>query len=49
VIQIAWLTSDKERLRKSKTGHLSRFLKSIFGGVKRMPPAGSKAHSPDQS
>lgn len=37
VIQIAWLTSDKERLRKSKTGHLSRVLKSILGGVKRMP------------
>jgi hypothetical protein len=33
VIQIAWLTSDEEKLRKTKRGRVSRFLKTILGGV----------------
>jgi hypothetical protein len=33
VIQIAWLTSEKEKLRKTRTGRISRFLKSVFGGL----------------
>lgn len=33
VIQIAWLTSEEEKLRKTKRGRFSRFLKSIFGGL----------------
>jgi hypothetical protein len=32
VIQIAWVVSEEEKLRKTKTGRLSRFLKSIIGG-----------------
>lgn len=31
VIQIAWLTSEKEKLRKTKRGKLSHFLKRLFG------------------
>jgi 2OG-Fe(II) oxygenase superfamily len=33
VIQIAWLTSEKEKLRKTRTGRISRFLKSVFGSL----------------
>jgi hypothetical protein len=31
VIQIAWITSEDEKLRKAKRGRVSRFLKSILG------------------
>jgi hypothetical protein len=34
VIQIAWLTSEEEKLRKTRTGRISRFLKSVVGGLK---------------
>ena len=31
VIQVAWLTSDEERLRKTKRGKFSRAFKKLFG------------------
>jgi hypothetical protein len=33
VIQVAWLTSEEEKLRKTKRGRMSRLLKSLFGGI----------------
>ena len=33
VIQVAWLTSEKEKLRKTRTGRISRFLKNVFGSL----------------
>jgi 2OG-Fe(II) oxygenase superfamily len=33
VIQVAWLTSEDEKLRKTKRGKLSRLFKKIFGSV----------------
>jgi hypothetical protein len=33
VIQIAWLTTEEEKLRKTRTGRISRFLKSLGGQV----------------
>jgi hypothetical protein len=41
VIQIAWLTSEAEKLRKTRRGRISRFLKSVVGEVKR---TGGKQH-----
>jgi len=35
VIQIAWLTSDEEKLRKTQRGKLSRLFKKLFGGLDR--------------
>jgi hypothetical protein len=35
VIQIAWLTSEEEKLRKTRTGRISRFLKSVSGDFQR--------------
>jgi hypothetical protein len=43
VIQIAWLTSEAEKLRKTRTGRLSRFLKRVVGDVKH---AGSSHSMP---
>ena len=40
VIQIAWLTSEDEKLRKTKRGSVSRFLKSILGGLDKRIGAG---------
>ena len=40
VIQIAWLTSEEEKLRKTKRGTVSRFLKSILGGFDKRIGAG---------
>lgn len=31
VLQIAWLTSEEEKLRKTQRGKLSRFFKKLFG------------------
>ncbi len=31
VIQVAWLTSEKEKLRKTRRGRFSRALKKVFG------------------
>ncbi|MBL0163289.1 MAG: 2OG-Fe(II) oxygenase [Xanthomonadales bacterium] len=42
VIQIAWLTSEDEKLRKTKRGKLSRLFKKLFGGVDRRIGAGRK-------
>ena len=35
VIQVAWLTSEEEKLRKTQRGKLSRLFKKIFGGLDR--------------
>lgn len=35
VIQIAWLTSDEEKLRKTRRGKFSRFFKKWFGAIDR--------------
>lgn len=42
VIQIAWLTSEDEKLRKTQRGNLSRFFKKMFGGIDRRIGAGRK-------
>ncbi len=33
VIQVAWLTSEEEKLRKTRRGKLSRLFKKLFGSV----------------
>jgi len=40
VIQIAWLTSEDEKLRKTQRGKLSRLFKKLFGGLDRKLGAG---------
>ncbi|HEY8010741.1 MAG TPA: 2OG-Fe(II) oxygenase [Rudaea sp.] len=40
VIQVAWLTSEDEKLRKTQRGKLSRLLKKLFGGLDRKLGAG---------
>ena len=35
VIQIAWLISEEEKLRKTRTGRISRFLKRVVGEAPR--------------
>jgi hypothetical protein len=35
VIQVAWLTSEDEKLRKTQRGKLSRLFKKLFGGIDR--------------
>lgn len=35
VIQVAWLTSEEERLRKTRRGKLSRLFKKLFGALDR--------------
>lgn len=40
VIQIAWLTSEDEKLRKTQRGKLSRFFKRLFGSLDRKFGAG---------
>jgi 2OG-Fe(II) oxygenase superfamily len=35
VIQVAWLTSEEEKLRKTQRGKLSRLFKKLFGGLDR--------------
>ncbi len=42
VIQVAWLTSEEEKLRKTKRGRLSRWFKRLFGGIDRRLGAGRK-------
>jgi hypothetical protein len=47
VVQVAWLTSEDEKLRKTRRGRLSRFFKRVFGGLDRRLGAGrdrSAAH-----
>ena len=47
VIQVAWLTSEDEKSRKTRRGRLSRLFKKLFGAVDRRLGAGrdrSKAH-----
>jgi len=40
VIQVAWLTSEEEKLRKTQRGKLSRLFKKLFGGLDRRFGAG---------
>jgi len=40
VIQVAWLTSEEEKLRKTQRGRLSRLFKKLFGGLDRRLGAG---------
>ena len=40
VIQVAWLTSEEEKLRKTQRGRLSRLFKKIFGALDRRFGAG---------
>lgn len=40
VVQVAWLTSEDEKLRKTRRGRLSRFFKRIFGSLDRRLGAG---------
>jgi hypothetical protein len=35
VIQIAWLINEEEKLRKTRTGRISRFLKRVVGEARR--------------
>jgi len=35
VIQVAWLTSEEEKARKTQRGKLSRLFKKLFGGLDR--------------
>lgn len=42
VIQIAWLTSEVEKLRKTRRGRLSRLFKKLFGAIDRRIGAGRK-------
>lgn len=40
VIQVAWLTSEDEKLRKTKRGKFSRLFKKLFGAFDRRLGAG---------
>jgi len=40
VIQVAWLTSEEEKARKTKRGKFSRVFKKIFGKLDRQHGAG---------
>jgi hypothetical protein len=40
VIQVAWLTSDDEKLRKTRRGRFSRLFKKLFGAIDRRLGAG---------
>jgi hypothetical protein len=40
VIQIAWLTSEEEKARKTQRGRLSRLFKKLFGGLDKKLGAG---------
>ena len=40
VIQVAWLTSEDEKLRKTQRGKLSRLFKKLFGALDRKLGAG---------
>lgn len=40
VIQVAWLTSEAEKLRKTRRGKLSRFFKKVAGGLDKKLGAG---------
>ncbi|MDE2421303.1 MAG: 2OG-Fe(II) oxygenase [Gammaproteobacteria bacterium] len=47
VIQIAWLTSEEEKMRKNKRGRFTRKLKQLFGGWDKKIGAGrdkNKSH-----
>ena len=40
VVQVAWLTSEEEKLRKTQRGTATRFFKKIAGGLDRKFGAG---------
>lgn len=45
VIQIAWLTSEDEKMRKTKRGVMTRFIKSILGGFDKLIGARRGRHA----
>jgi len=45
VIQVAWLTSEAEKQRKTKRGRFSRTFKKIFGALDRKLGAGRDRHA----
>ncbi|HET9032771.1 MAG TPA: hypothetical protein VFN25_07690 [Dokdonella sp.] len=42
VIQVAWLISEQEKLRKTQRGKLSRLFKKLFGAIDHRIGAGRK-------
>lgn len=40
VVQVAWLTSEEEKLRKTQRGKLSRLFKKLFSGIDKRLGAG---------
>ncbi len=42
VVQVAWLISEHEKLRKTQRGRLSRLFKKLFGAIDRRIGAGRK-------
>lgn len=44
VIQVAWLTTEEEKRRKTKRGRASRLLKWLFGRLDRGYGAGNRKH-----
>ncbi|MCE5233381.1 MAG: 2OG-Fe(II) oxygenase [Mizugakiibacter sp.] len=42
VIQVAWLTSEEEKQRKTRRGRFSRLFKKLLGGLDRKYGAGRK-------
>ena len=40
MIQVAWLTSEDEKLRKTQRGKFSRVFKKLFGALDRRIGAG---------
>lgn len=42
VIQVAWLTSEEEKMRKTRRGRFSRLFKKLFGAIDRRIGAGRK-------
>ncbi len=49
VVQVAWLTSEEEKLRKTRRGRFSRLVKKLFGSLDRRIGArrGRNASHPD--
>jgi hypothetical protein len=48
VIQVAWLTSEEEKLRKTKRGKFSRAFKKLFGALDRKLGSGRDRNASHQ-
>ena len=48
VIQVAWLTSEEEKLRKTQRGKFSRLFKKLFGALDRRIGAGRDRNASSQ-